>query len=72
MMDAQLRHYLGRRVQLQFVDGMQVTGRLVEGEPVYARGDAYSIITREASSTEGPEFTGIRYASLVRRVAIRA
>ena len=72
MMDAQLRHYLDRRVQLQFVDGMQVTGRLIEGEPVYARGDAYSIITREASATEGLEFIGIRYASLIKRVTVRA
>jgi hypothetical protein len=50
---------------------MVLTGTLVEGEPVFARGDAYSVIVQEATPTKGPTFIGIPYASVVRSVVLR-
>jgi hypothetical protein len=50
---------------------MLLTGTLVAGEPVFARGDPYSVIVQEATSTKGPTFIGIPYASVVRSVVLR-
>jgi hypothetical protein len=71
MTDAQLRHYLDRRVEVRLTDGALLTGTLVEGEPVFARGHAYSVIVQEATPTKGPTFIGIPYASVVRSVVLR-
>ncbi|MFY9737899.1 MAG: hypothetical protein WAK11_02495 [Candidatus Cybelea sp.] len=58
-------------MDVRLTDGIVLTGTLIEGEPVFARGDAYSVIVQEATSTKGPTFIGIPYASVVRSVVLR-
>ncbi len=72
MTDAQLQRYLDRHVEVQFIDGIRAAGRLVEGEPVFARGDAYSIVVEEATVGKAPVFIGLPYASMVRSVKLLA
>jgi hypothetical protein len=73
MTDEELRRYVGRPVEVQFVDGQTDTGELVTDESQMVFGQPYALKNLRAGATVGvraPVYRGIQHASVVRSIRV--
>lgn len=73
MTDEELTKYIGRLVEVQFVDGQTDAGELVTDEPRMVLGQPYALKTLRRGATvevREPSYRGIQNASVVRSVRV--
>jgi hypothetical protein len=73
MTNEELRTYVGRRVEVEFVNGEIVRGDLIEGEAQLVLSQPYAIKWFERSATLGtssPSWRGIPDASTVQFIRV--